>query len=52
MDELQIFGQPLDEGAVRQLYLDAATLLRLPLDEAPGATAFEDLSRSHVAGLL
>ena len=48
MDELQIFGQPLDEDAVRRLYLDAATLLRLPLDEAPGATAFEDLSRSHV----
>ena len=50
MDDLQIFAQPLDEGAVRQLYLDAATLLRLPLDEAPGVTAFEDLSRSHVPG--
>ena len=48
MDELQIFGQPLDEDAIRQLYLDAATLLRLPLDEAPGATAFEDVSGAHV----
>ena len=48
MDELQIYGQTLDQDAIRQLYLDAATLLRLPLDEAPGATAFEDLSLAHV----
>jgi Concanavalin A-like lectin/glucanases superfamily/Bacterial TSP3 repeat/Bacterial Ig-like domain len=50
MDELQIFGQALDEDAVRQLYLDAATLLHLPLDEAPGATAFEDVSGTRVPG--
>jgi len=35
MDELQIFGQPLDEAAVRRLYLDAATLLRLPVLHSP-----------------
>jgi uncharacterized repeat protein (TIGR01451 family) len=48
MDELQIYGQALDQDAIRQLYLDAATLLRLPLDEAPGATAFEDVSGARV----
>jgi Concanavalin A-like lectin/glucanases superfamily/Bacterial TSP3 repeat len=48
MDELQIYGQALDQDAIQQLYLDAATLLRLPLDEAPGAVAFEDLSLARV----
>ncbi|MGD2077681.1 MAG: hypothetical protein PVH18_04835, partial [Chloroflexota bacterium] len=49
IDEVQIFGQPLDEDAIRQLYLDHATLMYLPLDEAPGARAFEDASLAHVA---
>ena len=52
MDELQIFAQPLDEEAVRRLYLDAATLLRLPLDEAPGVTAFEDSEPVACPGIL
>jgi hypothetical protein len=48
IDEVQIFGQPLDQDAIARLYLDPATLLHLPLDEAPGATAFEDMSLNHV----
>ncbi len=48
LDEVQIYGHALDQDAIIRLYLDPATLLRLPLDEAPGATAFEDASLARV----
>ncbi len=44
MDEVQIFGWPLDPDSVKRRYLDIATVLHLPLDEAPGAQAFQDTS--------
>ncbi|MFN2167203.1 MAG: LamG domain-containing protein, partial [Anaerolineae bacterium] len=48
VDELQIFAQPLDADAVRRLYLDVVTAFHLPLDEPPGATAFQDTSYAYV----
>ena len=50
MDELQIFAQPLDEGRSDNcIWTPRPCCACLPLDKAPGVTAFEDLSRSHVA---
>lgn len=44
VDELMIFNQVLDAETVAELTLDGASALHLPLDEAPGATAFQDAS--------
>jgi uncharacterized repeat protein (TIGR01451 family) len=49
IDEVQIFAQPFDQDAIKRLYLDAATLLHLPLDEAPGASVFQDMSFKYVS---
>jgi hypothetical protein len=49
IDEVQIFAQPLDQDAIKRLYLDIATLLHLPLDEAPGAEVFQDTSFAYVS---
>jgi uncharacterized repeat protein (TIGR01451 family) len=48
MDEVWIYGQALGPNAIKQLYLDIATELHLPLDEPPGASAFRDLSMANV----
>ena len=42
IDELQVFNQALTADDVRQLTIDSATALHLPLDEAPGSTMFQD----------
>jgi hypothetical protein len=49
IDEVQVFAQPLDQDAIKRLYLDVATLLHLPLDEAPGASVFQDMSFNYVS---
>ncbi|HEX8683017.1 MAG TPA: LamG-like jellyroll fold domain-containing protein, partial [Ardenticatenaceae bacterium] len=42
VDDFRLYTGTLADDAVRQLYRDTLKVLELPLDEAPGASLFED----------
>ena len=44
IDELMIYNRAIDAETVAQLTRDGGSALHLPLDDAPGASAFQDTS--------